>query len=355
MRRVESYLHSSTLAPLIEKLEQIFILDQLEAIYTEAKTLLCDENYSENFRPKAIKFIERISATAIDAPTEYVKLVLKIHNEFFKVAQNFFNNDEHFIAVVDKICRNFINNNVLTEAADNARKPAELLARYCDILLRKGSEIEQEVDQIMIVFDYVKDKDVFEKFYHRMLFKRLLCNVSIYQMGILLLFNKLSSWTVEQMQDETQIKIDLFLQVLYSLLKSKLIKCYEINDDQLDKGFNASYIKMNYTIHINENFRSKKTRLNLNVPCKSVEQQDTENLYRTIDDDRRTIIQAAIVRIMKARLTLKYALLVQEVIQQLSSRFELRIPMIKKCIDILIEKEYIERHPNEYGMLRYLA
>ncbi|CAF4950087.1 unnamed protein product, partial [Rotaria sp. Silwood1] len=74
-------------------------------------------------------------------------------------------------------CRNFINNNVLTEAADNARKPAELLARYCDILLRKGSEIEQEVDQIMIVFDYVKDKDVFEKFYHRMLFKRLLCNV----------------------------------------------------------------------------------------------------------------------------------------------------------------------------------
>ncbi|CAF5016229.1 unnamed protein product, partial [Rotaria sp. Silwood1] len=91
------------------------------------------------------------------------------------------------------------------------------------------------------------------------------------------------------------------------------------------------------------------------APCKSVEQQDTENLYRTIDDDRRTIIQAAIVRIMKARQTLKYALLVQEVIQQLSARFELRILMIKKCIDILIEKEYIERRPNEHGMLPYLA
>ncbi|CAF5040950.1 unnamed protein product, partial [Rotaria sp. Silwood1] len=88
--------------------------------------------------------------------------------------------------------------------------------------------------------------------------KKYILHVSIYQMGILLLFNKLSSWTVEQMQDETQIKIDLFLQVLYSLLKSKLIKCYEINHDLLDKGFNASYIKMNYTIHINENFRRNR-------------------------------------------------------------------------------------------------
>ncbi|CAF3325891.1 unnamed protein product [Rotaria sp. Silwood2] len=174
-------------------------------------------------------------------------------------------------------------------------------------------------------------------------------------MAILLLFNKFSSWTVEQMQDKTQIKIDLFLQVLYSLLKSKLITCSEINHNQLDEDFSESYIKMNYTIYINENFRSKKIRLNLNVPCKSIEQQDNENLYRTIDDDRRAIIQAAIVRIMKARQTLKYVLLVQEVIQQLSSRFELRIPMIKKCIDIVIEKEYIERHPNEHDILRYLA
>ncbi|CAF3144372.1 unnamed protein product [Rotaria sp. Silwood2] len=73
-------------------------------------------------------------------------------------------------------------------------------------------------------------------------------------MAILLLFNKFSSWTVEQMQDKTQIKIDLFLQVLYSLLKSKLITCSEINHNQLDENFNESYIKMNYTIYINENF-----------------------------------------------------------------------------------------------------
>ncbi|CAF4863995.1 unnamed protein product, partial [Rotaria sp. Silwood2] len=53
-------------------------------------------------------------------------------------AQNFFNNDEHLIASANKACGNFINNNAVTEAANNSRKLSELLARYCDILLRKG-------------------------------------------------------------------------------------------------------------------------------------------------------------------------------------------------------------------------
>ncbi|CAF1299358.1 unnamed protein product, partial [Rotaria sordida] len=175
IHRVESYLHSSTLAPLIKKLEQIFILDQLEPIYTEAKTLLHNENYSyfaflfklvgripntiielkkiveENFCPKVIKSITPISVTAIDASTNYVESILNIREEFFKVVQDFFHNDEHFIAAT---CRNFINNNVLPESADNAGKSAELLTRYCDKLLQKGSEvdIEEKFDQIMVLF-----------------------------------------------------------------------------------------------------------------------------------------------------------------------------------------------------------
>ena len=74
---------------------------------------------------------------------------------------------------------------------------------------------------------------------------------------------------------------------------------------------------------------SKKLRINLNVPLKAVEQKDIEGVHRTIDEDRKMVIQATIDRIMKARQTLNHALLMQEVIQQLSSRFRPQIPHIK--------------------------
>jgi hypothetical protein len=69
--------------------------------------------------------------------------------------------------------------------------------------------------------------------------------------------------------------------------------------------------------------------INLNPSSKSVHQKEIEGLHQKIDEDRCIEIQAAIVRIMKARQTLEHALLIQEVIQQLSSRFKLEIPVIE--------------------------
>ncbi|CAF0885104.1 unnamed protein product [Adineta ricciae] len=511
VHRVQSYLHSSTLAALIKKVEEVLIRDQLEAIYAEAKILLRDEKHSDlallyklvnrvpnatlelkrivedHIRQMGIDAIERVSSTAINDPKLYVETILDIHTKFFKLVQVAFNSEQGFTAALDKACGKFINNNAVTTAAGNTTKSPELLARYCDALLRKGSkaveetDLEEKFNQIMVVFNYVEDKDVFQKFYGKMLAKRLvgqlsasddyeesmisklkqacgfeytsklqrmfqdigvsknlidqyrthceskrledivdfsvmvlssnswpfsappqfvlphelkrtfdsfthfytqqhngrkltwlhqhskgdlqtlytkpkyILHVSAYQMVILLLFNKLPTWTVEQMQDETQIKSDLFLQVLCLLLKSKVITSPQINEDELDEDFKEADIKMNYQVQVATEYKSKKIKINLNVPLKSVEQKDIEGLHRTIDEDRKMVIQAAIVRTMKARQTLKHALLMQEVIQQLSSRFKPKIPVIKKCIDILIEKEYLERQTNEKDVLRYLA
>ena len=57
------------------------------------------------------------------------------------------------------------------------------------------------------------------------------------------------------MQDETQLKNDLFSQILCGLLKSKLIVCSEINNDELERDLQETDIKMNYTMRLDEDFK----------------------------------------------------------------------------------------------------
>ena len=56
---------------------------------------------------------------------------------------------------------------------------------------------------------------------------------------------------------------------------------------------------------------------------------------------------------MKSRKKMKHVVLVQETISQIKSRFMPKISDIKKSIDQLIEKEYLERLEGEE--LGYLA
>ncbi|CAF1263297.1 unnamed protein product [Adineta steineri] len=165
--------------------------------------------------------------------------------------------------------------------------------------------------------------------------------VSTYQMVILLLFNEELTWTFEQIQDKTQIHPKLLLKILSGLLKSDLL----ISDNPLT---------VNSRIELAKNFLSNKIRLNINLPSKTEEQKDRYHFTQAAVEERRMFIQAALVRIMKKEQTLKHSLLIQEVIQQLTSRFKPDIYLIETCIEKLIAYEYFQRDSNDNDTLRYL-
>lgn len=55
------------------------------------------------------------------------------------------------------------------------------------------------------------------------------------------------------------------------------------------------------------------------------------------------IIQATIVRILKSRKVIQHKDLIAEVLNLLQGKFKVEVSMLKKCIETLIEKGYIER------------
>ncbi|CAL1712767.1 unnamed protein product [Somion occarium] len=161
---------------------------------------------------------------------------------------------------------------------------------------------------------------------------------SSWQMAILVQYNNNDTLSLDELVAATGVTKDTLKQVLAILVKAKIL----INEetDQYD---------------LNPNFKSKKIRINLNMPIKAEQKAESTDVLKTVDEDRKYVIQATIVRIMKARKTMKNQQLIQEVIAQISQRFAPKIPDIKKAIDDLLEKEYIERVEGTRDTFAYVA
>ncbi|XP_045120266.1 cullin-2-like isoform X2 [Portunus trituberculatus] len=494
--RATKFLPPSSHKRVVKEVQDRMVADHLATVHAETGAMVCSErtrdlsnmytllrpvpngltqlvhHLKEHIKQQGLQAITNLKGDNI--PAQFVESLLEVHKKYRTMISEVFHNDQQFVGALDKAFESVVNHRGNTKVV--CRSP-ELLARYCDTLLKKStkglneSEVDDKLGHSITIFKYVDDKDVYQKFYARMLAKRLiqqqsqsmdseenminrlkqacgyeytsklhrmftdmsvssdlnhkfndflkgknvelginfsinvlqagawplgqtsitpfavpqeleksvqtferfyhkhfngrkltwlhhlcqgelkvsqskrtyLITMSTFQMAMLLMFEKVDSLTCQELQTHTHLNDEQFTKFLQSLLDSKLLLTDAENLDE------------EAVVRLNTEYANKRTKFKISVAPQKEQQHETEQTHSAVEEDRKLYLQAAIVRIMKARRLLKHTMLIQEVISQSRARFAPQIPMIKKCIELLIDKQYLERTPNSTDEYSYVA
>ncbi|GKY92196.1 hypothetical protein MPSEU_000190800 [Mayamaea pseudoterrestris] len=109
--------------------------------------------------------------------------------------------------------------------------------------------------------------------------------------------------------------------------------------------------KINVTDSFCANPKFSANLRKIRIPMASL---DSTSFTKKVEEDRSAAIEASIVRIMKARKTLQHQQLISEVLAQLSF-FNPEPRVVKKRIEALIDREYLERSADNSSIYNYLA
>ncbi|CAO2829606.1 unnamed protein product [Amaranthus hypochondriacus] len=174
-------------------------------------------------------------------------------------------------------------------------------------------------------------------------------NVSTYQMCVLMLFNNADKLSYREIEQATEIPAPDLKRCLQSLacVKGKNV----LRKEPMSKDIGEDDVFL-----FNDKFSSKfyKVKIGTVVAQKESEPEKQETRQR-VEEDRKPQIEAAIVRTMKSRKVLDHNNIIAEVTKQLQSRFLPNPVEIKKRIESLIEREFLERDNTDRKLYRYLA
>ncbi|KAF8739091.1 cullin family, partial [Rhizoctonia solani] len=174
-------------------------------------------------------------------------------------------------------------------------------------------------------------------------------SVSTYQALVLLLFNEQDQFSAAEIQSRTRLSQEDLTVTLQSLALGK--KHVLLRAD----GKTTKDIALEDQFKWNSGFTDPKR----NIRILSIQQQTTTEETQDAQDDvlggRPHAIDAAIVRIMKAKKTLTYEQIKTETIIALEKHFQPTVSDIKKRIDELQEKDYIVRDSKERNVFHYVA
>ncbi|KAJ0802149.1 putative cullin protein, neddylation [Helianthus annuus] len=508
--RVIIYLHGSSEPKLLEKVQHellsVYATQLLEKEHSGCHALLRDDkvvDLSRMYRlfskiPKGLEpvstmFKQHVTAEgttlvkqAEDAASNkkaekrdvaglqeqvFVRKVIELHDKYLAYVNDCFSNHTLFHKALKEAFEVFCNKGVAGSSS------AELLATYCDNILKKGGSeklsdeaVEDTLDKVVKLLAYISDKDLFAEFYRKKLARRILfdksandehersiltklkqqcggqftskmegmvtdlalakenqphfeeylsnnsnvspgidltvtvlttgfwpsyksfdlnlpaelvkcvevfkefyqtktkhrkltwmyslgtCNingkfeqktveliVTTYQASALLLFNSSDRLSYQEIMSQLNLSDDDVVRVLHSLSCAK----YKI----LIKEPNTKTISPTDIFEFNSKFTDKMRRIK--IPLPPVDEK--KKVIEDVDKDRRYAIDASIVRIMKSRKVLGYQQLVMECVEQLGRMFKPDVKAIKKRIEDLITRDYLERDKENPNLFRYLA
>ncbi|RHZ52955.1 hypothetical protein Glove_454g2 [Diversispora epigaea] len=506
--RNKKYCHESSHETIIKECETQYVAAHQSRIHSEFESMISSERFEDctmaynllsrisgGVNPLLEIFeqyitnigkglIARMGNSITKDPREYVESLMNHHIKYMNLCHKVFINDAAFVAAVDKAFRtvvNDVNTNPVAQAP-------EVLARYCDVLLKRNikggwseQEVEDKLNRMIVLFKYIDDKDIFQKFYSRMLAKRLIygnsaseeseanmisrlknsCgveytsklqrmftditissdinnsfadymkktptndvngggskspmvdfsilvltagawpltqasttefqlptelernvshfstfynvqhsgrrltwlwhlskaelklnyldkryefSVSLHQLGVLLLFNIVTVYTFKDIKDHTGLSEQELKRVIKPMIDLTVFLV-----DPPGPLQNHSEIKLNM------GFTNKRNKIKISSALQAETPQENDATRKGVDEDRKLYLQASIVRVMKSRQTLSHNLLIKEVIDQAKTRFNPSVAMIKKCIEQLLEKQYIKRTNQDKDKYIYVA
>jgi cullin 1 len=202
--RIQLYLEGSSHLKVVHRFETEYIVNHMQAIQAGMKLSILEERHENCFM--AYELVSRIHgglleplqifedhvlshitnlATSVTPDTkkdhsDYIENLTNLRKRFVTFAHVAFNKEASFEGAVDRSFRKVFQNLAINPYIQYP----EAFARYCDSKLKKSGKkdedaVETKIKNLMELFNYVDEKDLFQKFYARQLAKRLLYNTSI--------------------------------------------------------------------------------------------------------------------------------------------------------------------------------
>jgi len=221
-QRIQAYLDPSTKKPLMDMMDTVLLSGQaetLQSLFEASLSRYCIDEVTSIYRllkridavdPLYKVFethVEKYGVNQLDSikeemnsnPRIFVDTLLAIYQRFSTLVTDAFQNNKSFKLAIDTAFNSLVNHNSLTTGTGTANSTAAmLLAKYCDSLLRRGSPLaEGNVDKlqndIVAIFRYLPDKDVFMQFFSKLMAKRFIFGTSAGEELEVAMVNKLKA------------------------------------------------------------------------------------------------------------------------------------------------------------------